>query len=152
MKKQRELKISNYNTQVAGKIHEEIENLLQIDVNEYEILLYPGVIKHIKKRHTYAFKNYFKKIVEIISQPDFIGRSTENKNRFEFIKKYKDNVLLAMKVNENKQIFISSMYIIEGNRIEHRINDGRLIDMKNKLTISKPLKSRYKNKSRGSRR
>ncbi|MEG0012830.1 MAG: PBECR2 nuclease fold domain-containing protein [Cellulosilyticaceae bacterium] len=117
-------------TQTIGEISYEILELLNLAMENNKIFIYPGAIRHIKRRHPYAFKLYFKKIPEVIAYPDYIGMSSQNPKRIELVRCYKDNILVALKLDENYNLFVSSMYIIEENRIEKRVEYGRLQPIK----------------------
>ncbi|WP_070000874.1 PBECR3 domain-containing polyvalent protein [Cellulosilyticum sp. I15G10I2] len=131
-------------TQLVGYIRNEIIEQLELSINTKEIIIYPGVIKHIRERHPYTFRKYFHKLVEIIRSPDYIGAVYKDYHRIEFIKNYKDNILVALKVEENSPIFISSMYIITENAIEKRIETGKLhpIHLSSEIDVGK---KQYKN-------
>ncbi|MGL5675986.1 MAG: PBECR2 nuclease fold domain-containing protein [Cellulosilyticaceae bacterium] len=152
MKRQAVLEESKYKTQIAGVLEEAIATLLQVEVNQNEILIYPGAIKHMKKRHPHAFREYFKKVPEILANPDYVGMSGQNPTRIEFVKQYKESILVALKYNEDNQLFVSSMYIIEDNRIEKRMHYGRLMPSPIGKTTQKEQKQKYRNTHKGTRR
>jgi hypothetical protein len=131
-------------TQSLGRLRKEIRTLLPIYPTESTIKLYPSVIKHIKKRHPYAYREYFNKIREILEQPDYIGMREDDCLRIELVKCYKDMVLLALKIDEEKQLFVCSLYIIEPNRVDIRVKYGRLLPVHFEKT-SKKTKQRYNN-------
>ena len=128
-------------TQLVGYISHEMIKDLQLNITHEEIIIYPGAIKHIRERHPYTFKKYFYKLAEIIQSPDYIGVSDKDSKRIELIKKYKDHVLVALKVEENNTVFISSMYIITENAIEKRVEAGKLYQVH--FHMSKELEKRY---------
>lgn len=113
-------------TQNIGSIRNEILDILELAVENREIVIYPGAVRHIKRRHPHAFKIYFNKIPEVIQSPDYVGMSSQNPQRIELVKKYKDNILVALKLDGDQHLFVSSMYIIEENRIDKRVAYGRL--------------------------
>ena len=152
MKMQAVLEENKYTTQIAGVLGEEIIDKLAIEVDNREILIYPGAIKHIKKRHPHAFRCYFRKMPEIIGSPDFIGTSGQNPKRIECVKQYKDSILVALKYNDDNQLFVSSMYIIEESRIEKRVSYGRLVRVERTISSHKANKQRYRNLVKNTRR
>lgn len=113
-------------TQSIGNIRVEILDRLNLPIENRQIVIYPGAVRHIKKRHPHAFKVYFNKIPEVIESPDYVGMSSQDPKRIELIKKYKDNILVALKLDDESNLFVSSMYIIEENRIDKRVTYGRL--------------------------
>ena len=131
-------------TQDLGKLRKESRTLLSVYPIEGSIKLYPNVIKHIKRRHPHAFKEYIHKIPEILELPDYIGISEEECVRIELIKEYKDMVLLALKLDPDHQLFVCSLYIIEPNRVAIREKYGRLLPVAFEKN-GKKTKQRYKN-------
>ncbi len=132
------------NTQLVGYIRNEIIEKLQLNIINKEIIIYPGAIKHIRERHPYTYKKYFHKLVEIIQKPDYIGIAHNDYYRLEFIKNYGDNILVALKMEGNSIVFISSMYIITENAIKKRIMAGKLYPI-SLGSISDTGKKQYKN-------
>lgn len=112
--------------QRIGNIRVEILDILNLTIENRQIVIYPGAVRHIKKRHPHAFKVYFSKIPEVIESPDYVGMSSQDPKRIELIKKYKDSILVALKLDEDSNLFVSSMYIIEENKIDKRLTYGRL--------------------------
>ena len=94
-----------------------------------KVFLNPGVKKHIKQRHPGDYRKYFKDISKIVSSPDYIGiNSKHSKNSIEMVKSYKDeDLLLAITINNNGYLYISSLYDIGNDKVDKRLNSGRLI-------------------------
>lgn len=113
-------------TQLVGHIRSEIIEHLELDLIHKEVIIYPGVIKHIKERHPYTFKKYFYRLVDMIRMPDYIGIGHRNNSTIELIKNYKDYILVALKIQEGRPIFIASMYIITENAMKKRLDAGKL--------------------------
>lgn len=122
-----------YKTQLVGYLE-----------GETKVVIYPGAIRHIKRRHRYAFKKYFTKLPMIIDAPDY--RGNKNGESIELIKKYKDYVLVALKYNEKEELFVSSMYIIEAYRIEKRLEQGKMTKVVQRNESQKQRKQSYKNR------
>ena len=131
-------------TQLVGYMRNEILEVLKLEMFNKEIIIYPGAIKHIRERHPYAFKKYFHRLIEMINKPDYIGIADKENYKIEFIKTYKDNILVALKIDAGNHVFISSMYIIEESAIEKRIETGRLYKISLGATPDKE-KKHYKN-------
>lgn len=112
--------------QCIGKLPGSLSQMLCLEGGRKEIFIDEGTKRHIKKRHPYTYKTYFNKLSEILSKPDYIGMYGLGRNRFEFVKRYKDTLLVALKIDEMFRIFVSSMYIVESHRIEKRIAYGKL--------------------------
>ncbi|MDF2613058.1 MAG: putative SpbB protein [Clostridia bacterium] len=135
---------SSNQTQLVGYLRNEIIEQLKLNITNKEIIIYPGAIKHIKERHPYAFKKYFHRLIEMINRPDYIGIAHYDNHKIEFIKTYKDNILIALKIEEDSHIFVSSMYIIEETVVEKRIETGRLYKI-NLGSLQGEKRNQYKN-------
>ena len=87
-----------------------------------------GLIIHIRNRaHNFGLA-YFDEIGEIIKHPDFIGHNTRHLNSFELIKKYDDNIQIAIKLdNENGYWYVASVYDISQAKLERRLHSGRIV-------------------------
>lgn len=136
---------TKYTTQLAGYLSEKVMEELNLCEKIREVVIYPGAIKHIKNRHSHAFKAYFNKIPMIIEEPDYVGISGKGEKRLEFVKQYKDYVLVALKYNDEGMLFVSSMYIIEPNRVVKREDYGRLTKILYESNSYRKHKQKYKN-------
>lgn len=112
--------------QCIGRLPRNLSEMLCPEGQTAEIFIDEGTIRHIKRRHPYTYRTYFEKLCEVLSEPDYIGLYGLGANRVELVKKYKDIVLVALKVDDILGVFVSSMYIIEPHRIEKRIAYGKL--------------------------
>lgn len=93
----------------------------------------PGVIKHIKKRHSHELNKRFlddliSTIKVIIESPDYIGSHPKKKGTgIEFIKKLDTNFLVGVEVDlDDNYIYVATMYPIVQAKIDSRLNSGRL--------------------------
>ncbi len=153
MRRKDVLEENHYITQVAGVLKGEILEKIALQQITQTIIVYPGAIQHMKKRHPHAFRLYFRKIPEILAYPDFIGLSgKDGQKRIEVVKQYKDSILLALKYNDKGELFVSSMYIIEEKRIEKRKSYGRLIPIAPHPGQYHATKQRYRNTNKIKRR
>lgn len=137
-----------YTTQCVGEIKGEIVDLLKLEVESKKIIIYPGSIQHIKRKHQHAFKSYFHRIPDIINNPDYVGISGNGAIRLEFVKKFKDSILVAIKYDDHNNLFVSSMYIIEDTTIDKRVAYGRLIEIPMQGIPVKEKKQKYRNSRR----
>ncbi len=112
-------------TQV-GKYRQRFNKILGTSLPEMKIYKSDGFEKHVKKKHAHCAK-YIKRIPEIIRDPDYIGINPSVDNSIELVKRMEDNVLLAVKLDEDERYFYTaSMYIITNAKLEHRVFGGRL--------------------------
>ena len=100
---------------------------LETDLSEIEYSKH-GLKRHLEKRKHYHVLKYVDKISDIIENPDYVGINTNGKKlALEYVKCYKKNILLALKVNKTKdKFFIVSMYSINDYKLNSRKFSGRL--------------------------
>lgn len=113
----------------VGKYKREFNTILGIDIAPKEIYRSKGLPAHmLKSKHTKCLK-YIDYIPDIINNPDYIGinpneRETES---IELIKQYKDNVMIGIKVDKNKDyLYVSTMHDIQESKIKRRLHSGRI--------------------------
>lgn len=96
--------------------------------------IYIGVsnIQHIKSKHFDEYNLYLDNLSDIIENPDYVGYSQKN-NSIEYIKTIEpDNVLVAVRVSNNRKAFVKTMYAISSNKVDLRLYKGyitRLTDL-----------------------
>ncbi|MEB3072579.1 PBECR3 domain-containing polyvalent protein [Parvimonas sp. C2] len=100
---------------------------LETDLSEIEYSRH-GLKRHLEKRKHYDVLKYVDNVKEMIENPDYVGINRNgNKLALEYVKCYKKNVLLALKVNKTKdKFFIVSMYSINDYKLNSRKFSGRL--------------------------
>ena len=100
---------------------------LETDLSEIEYSKH-GLKRHLEKRKHYDVLKYVDNVKEMIENPDYVGINRNgNKLALEYVKCYKKNVLLALKVNKTKdKFFIVSMYSINDYKLNSRKFSGRL--------------------------
>lgn len=113
----------------VGEYLDSFNDILGISIEEKEIYRSKGLPTHMVKRKHYKVLKYIDYIPEIIAAPDYIGRNpNENGTEsIELVKRYKDNVLIGIKVDkENGNLYVSTMHDIQESKIERRLHGGRL--------------------------
>lgn len=114
----------------VGVYHEAFNQLLGVDLPCGYIYQSGGFKKHVVKNHPRCVK-YLDKVSDIISDPDYIGLNPKEKNSIELVKKYEDNVLLALKLDcKRGYIYTASIYNITQSKLDRHVYSGRLIKMK----------------------
>jgi hypothetical protein len=89
-------------TQTIGKIARELVDYYQLPCENLEVKLLPGVVKHLKKRgHWRDFLKYYKDLPKILSKPDFAGQNKREPGTLELYKVMNDQVLIAIKMNQD---------------------------------------------------
>ncbi len=112
----------------VGKYNVDFNKILGIDIPELEIYRSDGLETHMKKRQHYKALKYIDNLSEIINSPDYIGVNPNEKGKsLELIKLYKDNVMIGIKYDEEKNyLYVSTMIDIQQNKIERRLHSGRI--------------------------
>lgn len=112
-----------------GTYNPAFNKILGIDIQEKEIYRSKGLPAHmIKRKHEKCLK-YIDFIPDIIANPDYIGINPNESNAksIELIKRYKDNVMIGIKVEpENKYLYVSTMHDIQESKIQRRLFSGRI--------------------------
>ena len=114
------IKVGNYNNA--------FNDILGIDISESEIFRSKGLPAHMLKRHHERCLKYIDYIPDIICCPDYIGinpNETDTQS-IELIKRYKDNVLIGIKLDkDNDYLYVSTMHDITESKIQRRLHSGR---------------------------
>jgi len=114
---------------ILGKLPKVISNHYNLNCDSNNVMVFPGAIKHIEKRHPQDLEKYFNKIEEIISNPDYVGQKPKEPKSVELIKEFEDDVLVAIKLDPSGYIYLSTMYSLQNAKfkIKTRLKSGRLI-------------------------
>lgn len=123
----------------VGTYNKSFNKILGLDIDELDIYRSKGLPTHmLKSKHFKALK-YIDYIPDIINNPDYIGiNPNENGTEsIELIKRYKDNILIGIKLDkENEYLYVSTMHDIQESKISRRLYSGRIkefcVDVTNK--------------------
>lgn len=92
---------------IVGEYNEKFNTLLELSLPIIDIHIYPGLEKHINKRHE-EYLPYIEKI--------------------ELIKVFDENILISINLDVDKgYLYVSSLYDVKQGKIERRLNSGRLV-------------------------
>lgn len=113
----------------VGKYNKKFNELLGINITQEEIFRSTGLPAHLVKRNHGNCLKYIDYISDIIEHPDYIGRNPNEKgNSVELVKKYKDNILLGIKVDlSTNSLYISTMFDLQESKLQRRLHSGRLV-------------------------
>jgi len=114
------LKVGTYNLR--------FNEILDIDIEQLEIYRSKGLPAHMLKRKHYNCMKYIDFIPEIIENPDYIGvNPNESGSSIEVIKRYKDNVMIGIKLDtDGDYLYVSTMHDIQESKITRRLHSGRI--------------------------
>lgn len=116
----------NNNIVIVGKFREDYNKALGLDFPILDIVQSAGLCKHIEKHHPKII-GYINCISAILSAPDYIGTNPNVPDSIELVKRYEDNILLAIKLDiSNERYYIASLYDITSAKLEKNISSGRL--------------------------
>ncbi|EMB83652.1 PBECR3 domain-containing polyvalent protein [Streptococcus mutans] len=114
---------------IIDEILSYFKELVELDSSISDVVIFEeGLKKHLAKQKHEDVLIYFDKITEIISSPDYVGINPREKiESLELIKRYDDNVLLALKIDKkNNCYYIPTMYTVSEYKVEQRLYSGRL--------------------------
>jgi hypothetical protein len=123
-------RFNSSNKNIVGFLKQEIIDLLSIELKAGDIRLFPGSVKHIKKRRLNCYKRHKNKIPEIINTPDYVGTSPKYPNSVKFIKKYNDNILVAIRLENLKGLCVVTMYDVTESKIVNMLKHNRIKELK----------------------
>lgn len=92
------------------------------------ILMGDGNVAHMKKRHPHEFNAYHNKIPLILSNPDYVRKSSDGS--IEFVKEFKVNtefVKVAVRMSGSSTWYLRTMYTLNPNRVNNYIQKGTLL-------------------------
>ncbi|MGL4738403.1 MAG: hypothetical protein ACRCW2_13210 [Cellulosilyticaceae bacterium] len=114
----------------VGRYKKEFNDILNTELPCKEIYQSIGLVNHVERRHLNCVK-YMESIAEIIDCPDYIGVNPKELNSIELIKRYEDNVLVAIKLDiQDEYLYIASVYDIKEVKIARRLHSGRIKEFK----------------------
>lgn len=93
------------------------------------VKMFPGAIKHIKKKHAAIFAAHHQSIPDIITNPDYVGQNPTEPNSVEMYKYFGDTLLVAIKLDPTGYFYLSSFYDLNNaqNKIPKRLKAGRIV-------------------------
>ena len=107
-----------------AELPDSLRTFLQIQKNVIKIYRSKGLLAHLLKRKHYKAAKYLDYISEIITSPDYAGVFD---NQIEFVKIFKDNIFLSIKLDASKDIYyVSTLFDVSLSKIESYCKSGRL--------------------------
>jgi hypothetical protein len=82
-------------------------------------------IAHMSKEHAIEYNRYFRKISDILANPDYV-RVKEDDGSVEYIKEYGKYLKVAVRIAGDGAYYARTLYFIETNRIENLLKKGKL--------------------------
>lgn len=117
-------------TKQVGIIKKKIISLLNLSIKaNTPIFIGDSNIKHIQTKHPYEFNEYFDKIADIISYPDYVGINHHD-NSIEYIKQYLINyetIKIAVRVTTGNQYYVRTMYKLNETKVKRCLENNDFI-------------------------
>ena len=120
-----------------GQVTNEVKEIFNIVLEASDIKVNKEELRsHMMKRHHNDVIQHIEDLELILSNPDFVGINPREKGAsFEYVKRFDDNVLVAIKLHKSGDFFyVPTMYRIQDYKLQSRIKSGRLrkIDKKSR--------------------
>lgn len=112
----------------VGMFKKEFNDILNLNIPISIIYQSKGLPTHMVNRKHYKCLKYINFISDIINNPDYIGiNPNENGDTIELIKRFKDNVMIGIKLDiDENYLYVSTMHDVQESKIERRLHSGRL--------------------------
>ena len=111
---------------ILGKINQDIVEKWELyDHKNKKIVMYEDAKEHSKLRHLNDYSNeedYYivmDSLEEIIKKPDYVYYDKAKKG-LEYYKKINTNILVAVRIDDGKELKVKSVYPIKPEKIENR--------------------------------
>ena len=116
-----------------GKVSKKIvENC---NINEQKNVIYEETIKHSMERYIDDYKTVEDNSLEkIISNPDYVFYD-KSKKRLEYYKRLKSDILVAVRVNNGKELKVKSVYPVKRSKVENRKKKEEEMKLYNKYVF-----------------
>ena len=120
-----------------GQVTNEVKEIFNIVLEASDIKVNKeGMRSYMMKRHHNDAIQHIEDLELILSNPDFVEINPREKGAsFEYVKRFDDNVLVAIKLHKSGDFFyVPTMYRIQDYKLQSRIKSGRLrkIDKKSR--------------------
>lgn len=112
----------------VGTYNPKFNEILEMEMKEMDIFRSKGLPSHMVKRKHFKCLKYIDYISDIIDNPDYIGVNPNEKDQsIELIKRYRDNVLIGIKLDvAGEYLYVSTIHDIQESKIERRLHSGRI--------------------------
>ena len=126
---------------VLGEISDDIvTNWDLYDHKNKKIVLYPEAKEHSKNKHLNQYDKeedyYFvmESLEEIIQKPDYVFYD-KSKKGLEYYKNLRGNILVAVRIDQGKELRVRSVYPVEQEKINNRKKKEQQMKLYNKYVI-----------------
>lgn len=112
----------------VGRYNPRFNQLLGTNMKELKVYMSKGLPAHMIKRKHFKCLKYVGDIPKIIESPDYVGINPNEKGiSIELVKKYKDNVMIGIKLDtDGEYLYVSTMHDVQESKLQRRLYSGRL--------------------------
>lgn len=112
----------------VGRYDSRLNDILNLSFQAISIYRSKGLQAHIIKQKHFKALDYIELIPNMLKQPDYVGSTVKDGViKLEYIKCYKDNIVLCVKVNpDGKSMYVATMYEIPQKKIDRFLHSGRI--------------------------
>ncbi len=112
---------------VVGRMTDKLNKIAGTSLPTTEIYCSEGLYEHMLKRKHLSCIKYIEHIPAIIREPDYVGSNPKEPESIELVKKFNNNVLLAIKLDKKMNyLYVASLYEIAQSKIDRRLFSNRL--------------------------
>jgi hypothetical protein len=117
------------NPEKIGVFSAAVVELLALDVPAgTEIYIGETNLQHMRRRHPEEYSKYYPRINKIIETPDFVGINPSD-GSIEFIKSFGKHIKVAVRIANDGEYYVRSLYSITPKRLEEWVKDGKLLPL-----------------------
>ena len=110
-----------------GTYNQKFNDIIGTELESMDIYRSKGLPAHLLKRHHYDALKYIDYLPEIISNPDYVGIDPKEPNSIEFVKSYRENIWVGIKIDKDKEhYYVATMYNVQESKIVRRLHSGRI--------------------------
>lgn len=127
---------------ILGQISNEVVQQWNIpEQKDKKIVMYPEAKEHSKDRHISDYPTeedyYFvmDSLEEIIQNPDYVFYD-KSKQGLEYYKQINSNILVAVRVNDARELKVKSVYPVEKEKIQNRKKKEEQMKLYNKYVVA----------------
>lgn len=128
---------------ILGKINKDIIEKWELyNHKNKKIVMYESAKLHSKVRHLEEYDSeedfhfVMDSLEEIIKNPDYVFYD-KSKNGLEYYKKINSNILVAIRIDDGKELKVKSVYPVKQEKIENRKKKEEQTKLYNKYVKSK---------------
>jgi len=114
------------NIEKIGEFPSEVIDVLKLDIPKgTAIYIGDSNIEHMRSTHPRDFGKYYSRLSRILSEPDYVGINSKDKS-IEIIKVFSKYIKVAVRISNDGDYYVRSLYEVGKSRIENSLKNGQL--------------------------